>query len=55
LIRLTVVPVVVAILHVLRRLERGDGGAPEDLVFGDHTLQVLGISWAALFVLGIHA
>jgi len=55
LIRLTVVPVVIAILHILRRLERGDGGAPEDLVFSDHTLQILGLLWAALFVLGIHA
>jgi len=55
LIRLTVVPVVVAVLHILRRLERGDGGAPEDLVFSDHTLQILGVLWAALFVLGIHA
>ena len=55
LIRLTVVPVVVAVLHILRRLERGDGGAPEDLVFSDHTLQILGLLWATLFVLGIHA
>jgi decaprenyl-phosphate phosphoribosyltransferase len=55
LIRLTVVPIVVAVLHILRRLERGDGGAPEDLVFSDHTLQILGVLWAALFVLGIHA
>jgi len=55
LIRLTVVPVVMAVLHILRRLERGDGGAPEDLVFSDQTLQILGLAWAVLFVLGIHA
>ena len=55
LIRLTAVPVVIAVLHILRRLERGDGGAPEDLVFSDHTLQVLVLLWAVLFVLGIHA
>lgn len=55
LIRMTSVPVVIAVLHILRRLERGDGGAPEDLVFSDHTLQVLGLLWAVLFVLGIHA
>ncbi|CAB4863191.1 unannotated protein [freshwater metagenome] len=55
LIRLTAVPVVIAILHILRRLERGDGGAPEDLVYSDHTLQALGLLWAALFVLGVHA
>jgi decaprenyl-phosphate phosphoribosyltransferase len=55
LIRLTAVPVVIVILHILRRLERGDGGAPEELVFSDHTLQILGVLWAVLFVLGIHA
>jgi decaprenyl-phosphate phosphoribosyltransferase len=54
LVRLTAVPVVIAMLHILRRLERGDGGAPEDLVFSDHTLQALGLLWAALFVLGVH-
>lgn len=54
-IRLTVVPVVIAILHILRRLEQGDGGAPEDLVFTDRTLQLLGIAWTALFAIGIYA
>ena len=54
-VRLTVIPVVVAILHILQRLERGDGGAPEDLVFSDRTLQVLGLIWAALFLVGVHA
>ncbi len=55
LIRLTAVPVVIVILHILRRLERGDGGAPEELVFSDHTLQILGAVWVLLFVVGIHA
>jgi hypothetical protein len=45
----------VAILHILQRLERGDGGAPEDLVFSDRTLQILGLIWAALFLVGVHA
>jgi len=53
-IRLTVVPVVIAILHILQRLERGDGGAPEDLVLTDRTLQILGALWIALFLIGIH-
>jgi decaprenyl-phosphate phosphoribosyltransferase len=53
-IRLTVVPVVIAMLHILQRLERGDGGAPEDLVLTDRTLQILGVLWMILFVIGIH-
>jgi len=53
-VRLTVIPVVIAILHILQRLERGEGGAPEDLILTDRTLQILGLVWAALFVIGIH-
>ena len=55
LIRLTVVPVVLAILHILRLQERGEGGAPEDLVFSDRTLQALGLVWGVLFFFGIQA
>lgn len=54
LVRLTVIPVVIAILHILQRLERGDGGAPEDLILSDRTLQIVGLAWATLFVIGIH-
>ena len=53
-VRLTVIPVVIAILHILQRLERGEGGAPEDLILTDRTLQIVGVVWAALFVIGIH-
>lgn len=53
-IQLTVVPIVLGILHVLRRLDGGEGGAPEELVLKDHVLQVLGILWIALFAAGIY-
>jgi decaprenyl-phosphate phosphoribosyltransferase len=53
-IQLTVVPVTLGILHVLRLLDRGEGGAPEDLVLNDRVLQVLGISWVALFAAGLY-
>jgi decaprenyl-phosphate phosphoribosyltransferase len=53
-IQLTVVPVTLGILHVLRLLDRGEGGAPEDLVFRDHVLQALGVSWVALFAAGVY-
>jgi decaprenyl-phosphate phosphoribosyltransferase len=54
-IRLTVLPVVLTILHVLRLLERGGGGAPEDLIFDDRTVQVLGVIWAVLIGIGIYS
>ncbi|MEI8050229.1 MAG: decaprenyl-phosphate phosphoribosyltransferase [Actinomycetes bacterium] len=53
-IQLTVVPVVLGCLHVLRRLDRGDGAAPEELAYKDRTLQVLGVLWLGLILIGIY-
>jgi decaprenyl-phosphate phosphoribosyltransferase len=53
-IQLTVVPVVIAVLYVLLLLDRGDGGAPEDLAFSDRTLQALAVAWAALVLIGVY-
>jgi len=53
-IQLSVVPVIIGVLYVLRLLDAGRGGAPEDLVLGDRTLQVLGLAWAVLFAVGIY-
>lgn len=52
---LSIVPVVVAILHLELLFETGHGGAPEDLALGDRTLQVLGLLWVVLFAAGIYA
>jgi decaprenyl-phosphate phosphoribosyltransferase len=54
-IALTAVPVILAVLHVLYLLDRGEGAAPEDLVFSDRLLQILGLIWIVLFTLGIYA
>ena len=53
-LQLSIVPVVIAILHVLRLLGRGEGGEPEDLVLRDHLVQMLGVAWAACLGLGIY-
>ncbi len=53
-IRLTVIPVLLVILHILRLLEAGGGAAPEDLVLTDRTVQSLGAIWTLLFVVGIY-
>ncbi len=54
-IRLTVVPVVIAMLHIMRILDSGQGSAPEDLLLSDRVVQGLVVVWAILFVVGVYA
>jgi decaprenyl-phosphate phosphoribosyltransferase len=51
----SIVPFVLGILRYALLLESGAGGAPEELVLGDRTLQVLGLLWAVLFAVGVYA
>ena len=52
--QLSIVPFTLAILRYALRLDAGEGGAPEDVVLGDRTLQVLGLLWAAVFGTGVY-
>lgn len=52
---LSIVPFVIAILHVELRFARGLGGAPEEMALRDHTLQLLGLIWIAIVAAGIYA
>jgi decaprenyl-phosphate phosphoribosyltransferase len=52
---LSIVPFVIAILHVELRFARGMGGAPEELALRDRTLQLLGLVWVVLVAVGIYA
>jgi decaprenyl-phosphate phosphoribosyltransferase len=52
--QLSIVPFVLAILHVELRFESGHGSAPEELALGDHTLQLLGLAWVVLFAVGVY-
>lgn len=52
---LSIVPVVLAVLHLELRFETGHGAAPEDLAIGDRMLQALALVWIALFALGVYA
>jgi decaprenyl-phosphate phosphoribosyltransferase len=54
-IELSVAPVIVGVLYVLRRLDAGEGGSPTDLAFSDRTLQVLGMVWTVLVGIGVYA
>jgi decaprenyl-phosphate phosphoribosyltransferase len=51
---LSVVPFVLGILRYALLLEKGHGGAPEDVVLTDPSLVVLGISWIVLVAVGVY-
>jgi decaprenyl-phosphate phosphoribosyltransferase len=53
--QLSIVPFVLALLHVELRFERGHGGAPEELALHDRVLQALAVIWAVLFAVGVYA
>jgi len=51
---LSILPVVLAVLHLELRFESGQGEAPEELALHDRMLQSLGLVWVALFALGVY-
>ena len=52
---LTVIPLVLAVLHILRLLDAGDGGEPEQIALHDHLLQGYGVLWIVLMGIGLYA
>ena len=52
--QVTIVPFTIAILHLMRIFEEGEGAEPEELALRDHRLQIYGLSWIALFAIGIY-
>jgi decaprenyl-phosphate phosphoribosyltransferase len=53
--QLSIVPVIIALLRYTFLVEGGRGAKPEELLFADRPLQVLGVVWAVLFALGVYA
>ena len=53
-IELTVIPLVLAVLHILRLLDAGEGGEPEQLALRDHLLQGYSAIWLALMGIGLY-
>jgi decaprenyl-phosphate phosphoribosyltransferase len=53
--QLSIVPMLIALLRYTFLVEGGRGAKPEELVFADRPLQVLGVIWAVLFALGVYA
>jgi decaprenyl-phosphate phosphoribosyltransferase len=54
-IELTVIPLVLAVLHVFRLLDAGKGGEPEQLALRDHILQGYAVLWLAFMGIGLYA
>ncbi len=54
-IELTVIPLVLSVLHIFRRLDAGEGGEPDQLALHDHLLQGYGLLWVALMAIGLYA
>jgi len=52
--RLSVVPVVFAVLFIMRSAEAGDGAAPENLILHNRTVQVLLAIWVVLMVFSVY-
>ena len=53
--QLTIVPFTLALLHLLRTFDTGDGAEPETLALRDHRLQAYGLAWVILFAIGVYA
>jgi decaprenyl-phosphate phosphoribosyltransferase len=52
--QISIVPFVVAVLRYGLLLDTGHGGAPEDVVLRDRALQIAGVVWFVLFVVGVY-
>ncbi len=54
-VRLSMVPVVLAILFIMRGAESRNGESPEDLLLKNRTVQILAVIWLGLIVGGTYA
>ena len=50
----SIVPMVLALLRYLMVLEKGGGGAPEEVFMRDRTIQVYGLIWVVIYGLAVY-
>lgn len=53
--QLSIAPFVVALLKYALVIDVGEAGAPEEVVFGDRTLQALALGWLLLYGIAVYA
>jgi decaprenyl-phosphate phosphoribosyltransferase len=51
---LSIVPFVLGIFRYALQVEQGRGSAPEDVVFADRVLLLMGALWAISFAIAVH-
>jgi decaprenyl-phosphate phosphoribosyltransferase len=52
---LSIVPMVLALLRYMMVLEKGGGGAPEEVFTKDRSLQLYGLAWIVVYSLGVYS
>ena len=52
--QISMVPFTIAILRYAADVDRGQGGAPEEIALGDRTLQFLAIAWLACIAMAVY-
>jgi decaprenyl-phosphate phosphoribosyltransferase len=51
---LSIIPMVVALFRYILLLEKGEGGAPEEIFVGDRHIQFYGLIWIVVYGLGVY-
>ncbi len=51
---LSIIPMVVALFRYILLLEKGQGGAPEEIFVGDRHIQFYGLVWIVVYGLGVY-
>lgn len=51
---ITIVPMVLALLRYMLVLEKGGGGAPEEVFLADRSIQLYGLCWVAIYGLAVY-
>ena len=54
LLGVSIVPMVLALFRDLMVLEKGGGGAPEEVFMRDRTIQVYGLIWVVIYGLAVY-
>ncbi|AKE42131.1 4-hydroxybenzoate polyprenyltransferase-related prenyltransferase [Corynebacterium kutscheri] len=52
--QISIIPFTVAILRFAADIDRGNGGAPDELALSDRTLQILALAWIACVVMAAY-
>jgi decaprenyl-phosphate phosphoribosyltransferase len=52
--QISILPFLVGVLRYALVLDQGKGSAPEEILFSDRMLQLVGVAWVVVFALGVY-